>query len=57
MDYVFDDCFNNCLIESAKVRYDNNLESRLGSYVKEWQRLKHKKLIIRKMVIMKKSAL
>lgn len=34
MDYVFEDCFGNCIIESTKVRYDDNSETRLLAYVK-----------------------
>lgn len=34
MDYVFENCFNGCLIEAEKIRYDSNLENKLSAYVK-----------------------
>ena len=42
MDYVFDNCFNACLIGATKVRYDDNLENILGAYVKRMAEAKAK---------------
>ena len=42
MDYIFDDCVGNCLIETNKVRYDDNLETRLSAYVTKMANAKAK---------------
>lgn len=42
MDYVFDDYFGICMIESTRVRYDDNLENRLYAYVKRMAEAKAK---------------
>lgn len=44
MDYVFDDYFNACLVEAAELRYDTNLETRLGAYVRRMAEAKAKEI-------------